>query len=115
MNILEEVKTLLEPLNIPIETGVFSDTAPDRYIVLVPLVDSYPLNADDTPQADEQELRITIFSKSNYISLKDQIAGRLVSNYFYITDRRYNGFDTETGYHQYVIDVAKTYEITEVN
>lgn len=115
MNILSEVKTLLETLNIPIETGVFSDKAPDEYIILVPLADSFPLNADDEPQTDKQELRISIFTKSNYIKLKNSITGRLITHFFYITDRRYNGYETDTGYHQYTIDVAKTYDIEEEN
>lgn len=115
MNILSELKTLLESLHIPIETGVFSGEAPDEYIVLVPLADSYPLNADDEPQADKQEVRIAIFTKNNYLRLKNQICGRLLSNFFYITDRRYNGYETDTGYHHYTIDVAKTYDIEEDN
>lgn len=115
MNILSEVKELLTPLGIPIETGVFKDTAPDSYIVLVPLSDSFPLNADDRPQTDEQELRISVYSKGNYLHIKNQITARLLSNYFYITDRRYNGYDTDTGYYQYTIDVAKNYELEETN
>lgn len=67
MNILSEVKELLSSLNIPIETGVFSKEAPNEYIVLVPLADSYPLNADNVPQTDQQELRITLFTKGNYV------------------------------------------------
>ena len=115
MNILSEVKSIIETLNIPVETGVFSDKAPDEYTVLVPLADSFPLNADDEPQTDKQELRISIFTKGNYIRLKNRITGRLITHYFYITDRRYNGYETETGYHQYTIDVAKTYDIEEDN
>ena len=115
MNILSEVKSIIENLNILVETGVFSEEAPDEYVVLVPLADSYPLNADDEPQTDKQELRISIFTKGNYIRLKNKITGRLLSNYFYITDRRYNGYETDTGYHQYTIDVAKTYDIEEDN
>lgn len=32
---------------------------------------------------------------------------------FYITDRRYIGYETETGYHHYAIDVAQIYELEE--
>ena len=113
MSILEEIINLISPLNIPIETGTFSEDAPNSYIVLVPLVDTYPLNADDKPQIDKQEVRITIYTKSNYIHLKNQITARLISNYFYITERRYNGYDADTGYYQYTIDVVKTYEIEQ--
>ena len=111
MNILSEVKELLESLNIPIETGVFSSDAPDTYIVLVPLADTYPLNADDMPQVDHQELRINLFTKGNYLRLKNSISGRLITHGFYLTDRRYGGYDTGTGYHQYTIDTAKNYEV----
>lgn len=115
MNILSELKSLLLDMNVPIETGVFSKKAPDEYIVLVPLADSYPFNADNTPQMDQQEVRISIFTKGNYIKLKNNISKKLIMNFFYITDRRYNGFDTDTGYYQYTIDVAKTYDIEEDN
>lgn len=30
-----------------------------------------------------------------------------------MTERRYGGYDTDAGYHQYTIDVAKTYEIEQ--
>lgn len=58
MNILEDTNEVLKALGIPIETGVFKSEAPDTYIVLVPLTDTFPLNADDMPQTDLQELRI---------------------------------------------------------
>jgi hypothetical protein len=34
---------------------------------------------------------------------------------FYITDRRFNGYETGSGYYQYTIDVAKQYDIEEEN
>ena len=111
MNILEETKSMIDTLNIPVETGIFSDAAPNEYIVLVPLADSYPLSADNLPQADKQELRISIYTKINYIRLKNRIIGKLLTRFFTITDRRYNGYETDTGYHHYTIDIAKTYEV----
>ena len=65
MSILSETKAIIESLNIPVETGVFKNIAPETYIVLVPLADSYPLSADDKPEVDYQELRISLFSKGN--------------------------------------------------
>ena len=115
MNILKELTSLFENLSIPVETGVFSSKAPETYVVLVPLNDSFPLNADDYPQLDVQEIRISIFAKKNYIQLKNRIITRLLGSDFYITDRRYNGYETGTGYHQYTIDVAKQYDIEEEN
>lgn len=113
MNILSDAKKLLEPLKMPIETGAFTGEAVDSYIVLVPLADTYPLSADDKPTVDCQELRITIYSKNNYLKTKNRIQAILISQYFFITGRTYNGYDTDTGYHQYTIDVAKNYEIEE--
>lgn len=113
MNILQEVKAIIEDLNVPVETGVFKDKAPDTYVVLVPLSDTYPLNADDKPQTDYQGLRISLFSKTNYLTLKNRILTKLIDSCFYITERIYNGYDTETEYYHYTIDVEKNYEIEE--
>ena len=111
MNILEELISILSTLNIPIETGVFKDETPDEYIVLVPLLDTYPISADDFPLEDVQEVRISLFTKGNYIQRKNLISAICMSHYFFITGRTYNGYDTETSYHQYTIDVAKNYGI----
>lgn len=113
MSILSEVKELLEPIKVPVETGAFSGEAVDTYIVLVPLTDTYPLSSDDKPTIDYQELRITLFTKNNYLKIKNRIQAIMISHYFFISARKYNGLDTETGYHQYTIDVAKNYEIEE--
>lgn len=32
---------------------------------------------------------------------------------FILSDRRYIGFETETGYHHYAIDVAQIYDLEE--
>ena len=37
MSLLSDLTNLVETLDIPVETGVFSDTAPDRYLVLIPM------------------------------------------------------------------------------
>lgn len=113
MNILSELKELLKETKIPIETGVFKDTAPNTYIVLVPLADTFPFNADDKPQIDHQECRITIFSKSNYLNLKRQITSLVLDSDFLVTSRTYNGYDAGTGYYQYSIDVAKCYDMED--
>lgn len=113
MNILEEINELVHGLGIQLETGVFKSEAPDTYVVLIPLADTFPLNADNIPLADVQEVRITLFSKGNYLKLKKRITAKLISADFCITGRRYNGFDTGAGYHQYTIDVAKNYDLME--
>ena len=115
MNILKELNSLFESMQIPVETGIFSEKAPDSYAIFVPLNDSFPFNADNYPQTDVQEVRISIFTKGNYVLLKNKIITRLLKGEFFITDRRYNGYETGSGYHQYSIDVAKHYELEEEN
>lgn len=109
MNILSELNSALSTLNIPIETGVFTGIAPERYIVVVPLSDSFDLHTDNSPTMDVQEARLSLYALGNYTKDKNAIVRTLLSADFYITDRRYIGFENDTGYHHYVIDVAKSY------
>lgn len=115
MSILSDTMEIISDLGIPVETGVFKNEAPEIYIVLVPLSDTYPLSADNRPEVDCQELRISLFSKENYIKNKNRILKALIDKEFYITERRYNGYDTVSGYHQYSIDIANNYLLEEEN
>jgi len=110
MSILSELNTLLSGLGIPVETGVFSGKAPDEYVVLTPLADTFELYADNRPQAETQEVRISLFCKGNYIARKNQITKALLAADFTITDRRYIGYEPDTNYYHYAIDVARMEE-----
>ena len=109
MSLLSELNAIAEGCGIPVETGVFSDTAPDTYLVLTPLSDSFDLHADNCPGIDTQVVRLSLFTKGSYTKLKNRLVRTLFGADFYITDRRYIGFETDTGYHHYAIDVAKSY------
>jgi len=113
MSILNEINKLLGSIDIPIETGYFSEIPPDEYIVITPMVDTFGIFADNIPQAETQEVRLSLFCKNNYISRKNQLARILLEAGFTITDRRYIGFEDETKYHHYAIDVASEYQIKE--
>lgn len=113
MSILTDINTAVSSLDIPIETGVFSEAAPDEYVVVTPLADSYEFYADNAPGFEMQEARLSLFSKGNYMKRKKQLSKALLSADFTITDRRYIGHEDDTGYHHYVIDVAKIYELEE--
>ena len=52
MSLLSEIHDILRPVGIPVETGVFSDKAPDEYIVVVPLTENYDYFADNQPVVD---------------------------------------------------------------
>ena len=112
MSVLAELNTILSPV-LPVETGIFSDIAPDEYIVLTPMTDDFALFADNKPQIDVSEVRISLFSKGNYLKRKQQITSLLLKAEFTVTDRRYIGHEDETGYHHFAIDVAKYYETEE--
>ena len=112
MSILSELNTIISPL-VPLETGVFSDPAPDRYAVVTPMVDTFELYTDDKPRHEIQETRISLFDKGSYTALKNQIVCILLDADFIITDRRYIGHEEDTGYHHYAIDVAKNYELED--
>lgn len=114
MNILTELNTMFTPLDISVETGVFSGVPPDEYLVLTPLVDSFAIHGDNKPQFDVQEVRLSLFCKKNYIKRKNQLVRLLLQADFVITDRRYVGHDDDTGFHHYAIDVAKQYETEEI-
>ena len=113
MSVLLDINTALESLGIPLETGVFHDEAPDKYIVVVPMADSFELYVDNTPGCDVQEARISLYAKGSYTKEKNAIVRALLGMDFTITDRRYIGYETETGYFHYNVDVAKHYEMEE--
>jgi len=110
-SILKDIGEVLEPLGIPIETGVFSKKAPDEYLVLTPMSDIFDHYADDLPSAELQEVRLSIFSKGNYQARKNEVVSVLIRAGFIITDRRYLGYEEDTGFHHFAIDVAKEYEL----
>lgn len=114
MSLLSELKSIIESIGIAVETGVFSDTAPESYVVLTPTVDTFPLSADNFPINEIQEVRISLFDKGNYTKKKNQIVRLLLQADITITDRRYITHEYSTGYHHYAIDVAKNYEMEEI-
>ena len=113
MSLLLELKTVIEAVGLPVETGVFSDEPPDEYMVVTPLADTYELHADNLPEYETQEARLSLFSRGNYLKRKRQLSKALIAADFTITDRRYIGHEDDTGYHHYAIDVAKLYRLEE--
>lgn len=109
MSALYELTGLLKTLKIPVETGKFSEKAPERYVVLTPLHDGLLLYADNQPELDVEEVRISLFSKGNYLNDKQLLTKALLDLDFVITDRRLLGLEENTGFYHYVLDVAKEY------
>ena len=112
MSLLQELNTLLSSF-VPVETGVFSESAPNRYVVITPLADTFALYTDDGPRHETQEARLSLFDKGSYTAMKNQIVRALLAADITITDRRYVGHEDDTSYHHYAIDVAKIYELED--
>ena len=110
MSVLSELNEILDGMHIPVETGVFTAEVPFTYAVLTPLSDTFDLHADNKPQMDVQEVRISLYTKNSYTDIKNFLVRQLLQSGFTITDRRYLGFETETAYHHYAVDAAKEYE-----
>lgn len=106
MSLFAELNMILTALNVPVETGVFSGVPPDEYAVLTPLTDSFALFSDDRPLIDVSEVRISLFTKRNYLMRAVVIVEKLLAADITITERRYVGHENDTGYHNYAIDVA---------
>lgn len=113
MSLLSELKDLATEYGLPVETGVFSGAAPEEYLVLTPLNDTFDLFRDNAPGIDVQEVRLSLFTKGSYTEVKNALVRLLLAADMTITDRRYIGHEDDTGYHNYAIDVAKTYEMEE--
>lgn len=111
MSLLEDLQTTLAEMDIPVETGIFSDKAPEQYLVIIPLADTFDLHADNAPGIDVQEARLSLFTTGSYTAAKKKLIRLLLRDDFTITGRLYNGYETETGYHHYTVDVAKHYEM----
>ena len=111
MSLLSDLNEVLMPLGISIETCIFSGVPPDEYLVFIPLTDIFEVHADNRPSFDVQEVRISLFSRGNYQRRKRQITVALLNADITVTERRYIGFEEDTKYHHYAIDVMKEYEM----
>ena len=109
--ILAELDTLITGLGLPVETGVFSDKAPDEYVVLTPLVEEFALHCDNRPEYETQEVRLSLFCQRNYLTRKRQIVKALLQARFTITARRYVGREDDTGYFHQIFDAQKLYRL----
>lgn len=109
MNLISDINTVLESMGIPFETGVFHEPFPQEYILVTPLSETIEMYSDNKPQAEIQEARISLYCKDNYQMRKNQLTKAFLEADFSITDRHYIGFESDTKYHHYCLDVAKLF------
>ena len=109
MSLLEDLQTTLSELDIPVETGIFSDKA--RNSISLSFLFPIPLTfMRITHPASMCRKRGCPFTTA-VIQLPRKLIRLLLRDDFTITGRLYNGYETETGYHHYTVDVAKHYEM----
>jgi hypothetical protein len=113
VTILEELNQILTKLEIPVETGCFDSRAPDEYAVLTPMSDDFQLFADNLPLQDIKNVRISIFTKNNYLNLKKRLEDALLQADFTITQRYFVEFESDTKYFHYSVDIVKPYSTEE--
>ena len=113
MSLLSDLTAIAANAGIAVETGVFQDSAPEEYLALTPLSDTFDIFADNDPGIDVQEVRVSLFTIGSYTKRKNALIRDFLAADLTITDRRYLGYDTETGYHNYAMDVANYYEMEE--
>lgn len=105
--LLENLSHIAKKLELAYAVSCYTASpAPDTYLVFTPLTDSFDIFADNTPGIEIEEARISLFTKTNYLALRDQITKALISARLVITGRRYIGYEADTGFHHYSIDVS---------
>lgn len=114
MSLLSELSEIAEKLKIPSSTAVYSGTPPDEYLVLIPMSENFGFHADNNPEIDIHEVRISLFSKDNYNRTKSRLVKALLNSDITITARKYVGYENDTKYHHFAIDTAKNYEMEEM-
>ena len=114
MSMLKELNAIVESAGLPVETGVVSTPAPTEYVVITQISEHFSLFSDDAPGMNIEEARLSLFSNGNYGAAKDLLVRMLLSAGFLVTERRYVGYEEETKYHHYSVDVAREKEFKEV-
>lgn len=109
MSALAELKRIAEELGLPSGAVSFEKKAQETYLVFTPLYDDLLLYADNRPLVETEEVRISLFSKENYLLWKRRLTDILLEQDFIITERRFLDLEEDTGYYHYSLDVAKEY------
>ena len=113
MSLLEDLGTSLDRLKIVFGVGEYPEKPPDTFVVLIPILDEFPVMGDGIPLDDLQHVRISIFCQGDYKPEAKRVTRVVTAADMCVTGRGYAGFERDTGYHNYVIDVAKYYSMED--
>lgn len=92
--LLERITAVAGGLGVPIAVGLYTATSvPDTYLVATPLADVFDVFADNRPGVKVEEVRVSLFTKGNYLAERDRLTTALLKAGLTVTARRYVGFD----------------------
>ena len=104
--LLEQANTVCAGLGLPFQTGLYTKAPhPETFVVATPLADVFDVFADNQPRAEVETVRLSLFTTGNYLGLRDRFTKALITAGITVTARRYVGFEDDTGYHHYALDV----------
>lgn len=103
---LSELVSLLQDF-LPVQTSPYMCDMPDECVILTPLSDVLVHYCDNSPSYENQSVRISLFTKDNYLGIKDEIVSVLLENEFAISNMVYVGYEQDSKFHHYSIDVNK--------
>ena len=105
--LLEILTRICGQLSLPVSVGNHAATpAPDTYVVLVPLAETFEVFAGDQPGAQVIEVRASLFTKGDYQEPSRALTNELLCEGVTITARRYIGYEDDTKYHHWAVDTA---------
>lgn len=105
--LLETLTRICGSLSLPVSVGNHAATpAPDAFVVLTPLAETFELFAGDVPGAEVIEVRANIFTKTDYQPVAQALTTELLEAGVTITGRCYIGFEEDTKYHHWAVDAA---------
>lgn len=107
MSVNKLIMDTLEPLNVPVSSGVYNQTA-DTYVVFLEYRQGAWLTADDEEKQTEHLFQVDVFSKGNYLSLVKGLKDLLKEIGFRRT------FETET-YEEEMKRFRKTLRFTYIS
>lgn len=105
--LLETLTRICGTLSLPVSVGNHAATpAPDTFVVLTPLAETFELFAGDVPGAEVIEVRTSVFTKTDYQPVAQALVTALLEADVTVTARRYVGFEDDTKYHHWAVETA---------
>lgn len=104
------LKEILQGI-LPTQRGVYTaKDKPRQYITYLRIDMSSALNADDEQKLKKETYRVTLYSKSDFEDILQQITDALEAAGYYINSVDGENYETETGYWQVPITIQKLKE-----